>query len=175
MKYRLLFCMTLPEKGKRNFLKVDRLIEKRKVGHVSTTCQNKMFSWFISFSVIFWDEPKTCLFFYCQNKEYLAEMPTSGDLKSGDFFSILNPHTGYPTPPPTTPIKCTHPPPKSNFFLNENNNSFKNGIRPFNFDYHPNNKTTERQYHKNIQMMTSMFGPRLTRIQLWPNKWNEKL
>ena len=28
---------------------------------------------------------------------------------------------------------------------------------------------------KNIQMMTSMFGPRLTRLQLWPNKWNEKL
>ena len=28
---------------------------------------------------------------------------------------------------------------------------------------------------KNIQMMTSMLGPRLTRLQLWPNKWNEKL
>ena len=82
-------------------------------------------------------------------------MPTSGDLKSGDFFSILNPHTGYPTPPekinppnPIPPIKCTHPPPKSNFFLNENNNSSKNGIRPFNVDYHPNYKVTERQYHK---------------------------
>ena len=27
---------------------------------------------------------------------------------------------------------------------------------------------------KNIQMMTSMFGPRLTRLQLWPNKWKNK-
>ena len=27
---------------------------------------------------------------------------------------------------------------------------------------------------KNIQMMTSMFGPRLTRLQLWPNKWKIK-
>ena len=58
--------------------------------------------------------------------------------------------------------------------LNEGNSS-KNGIRPFNVDYHPNYKTTERQYHKNIQIMTSMFGPRLTGLQLWPNKWNEKL
>lgn len=23
-------------------------------------------------------------------------------------------------------------------------------------------------------MMTSMFGPRLTRLQLWPNKWHKK-
>ena len=29
-------------KGKEKFFEVDRLIEKRKVGHVSTTCQNKM-------------------------------------------------------------------------------------------------------------------------------------
>lgn len=29
-------------KGKEKFLEVDRLIEKRKVGHVSTTCPNKM-------------------------------------------------------------------------------------------------------------------------------------
>ena len=42
MKYHLLFCMTPPKKGKGKFFEVDRLIEKRKVGHVSTTCQNKM-------------------------------------------------------------------------------------------------------------------------------------
>ena len=29
-------------KGKEKFFEVDRLIEKRKVGQVSTTCQNKM-------------------------------------------------------------------------------------------------------------------------------------
>ena len=29
-------------KGKEKFFEVDRLIEKRKVGHVSTTCHNKM-------------------------------------------------------------------------------------------------------------------------------------
>ena len=29
-------------KGKGKFFEVDRLIEKRKVGHVSTTCQNEM-------------------------------------------------------------------------------------------------------------------------------------
>ena len=29
-------------KGKEKFFQVDRLIEKRKVGHVSTTCQNEM-------------------------------------------------------------------------------------------------------------------------------------
>lgn len=29
-------------KGKEKFFEVDRLIEKRKVGHVSTTCQNEM-------------------------------------------------------------------------------------------------------------------------------------
>ena len=29
-------------KGKEKFFQVDRLIEKRKVGHVSTTCHNKM-------------------------------------------------------------------------------------------------------------------------------------
>ena len=34
-------------KGKGKFFEVDRLIEKRKVGHVSTTCQNEIFSRFI--------------------------------------------------------------------------------------------------------------------------------
>ena len=34
-------------KSKGKFFEVDRLIEKRKVGHVSTTCHNKMFSRFI--------------------------------------------------------------------------------------------------------------------------------
>ena len=31
--------------------------------------QNDLFD----FSVIFWDEPKTCLFFHGQNKEYLGK------------------------------------------------------------------------------------------------------
>ena len=58
-------------KSKGKFFEVDRLIEKKKVGHVSTTCQNEMFSRFIF--VIFRDHPKTCLFFHCQNKEYLVK------------------------------------------------------------------------------------------------------
>ena len=40
--------------------------------------------------------------------EPLSEMPTSVDLKSGDFFPILNPHTGNPPPPLK---RSTHPPP----------------------------------------------------------------
>lgn len=66
----VLYDTTRKSKGK--FFEVDRLIEKRKVCHVSTTCRNEMFS---RFSVIFGMSltAKTCQFFYCQNNEYLVK------------------------------------------------------------------------------------------------------
>ena len=60
-------------KSKGNFLKWMGSLRRGKlamwVQHVRMKCFLNLFDF-----VIFWDDPKTCLFFHCQSKEYLVKL-----------------------------------------------------------------------------------------------------